>query len=165
MQLGLCQQFSCPIYVKLSQVSKNVSLLFLFLKTIKKHIVNGSTYSIYRELIWLRRIFWLSLILLLEKQRLRFTFLLVWNNFSSGALKSFAIFTWEKPVLKSFFNLGLLQACHFIKKRLQHRCFPVNIATFLKTPTLTNICEWLLLKLDSCFCLHIHKFYSYFQLA
>ena len=38
-----------------------------------------------------------------------------------------------------------LQARYFIKKRLQHRCFPVNIAKFLRTPILKNICEWLLL--------------------
>ena len=31
--------------------------------------------------------------------------------------------------------------CNFIKKRLQHKCFPVNIAKFLRTPILTNICE------------------------
>ena len=33
-----------------------------------------------------------------------------------------------------------------IKKRLQHRCFPVNIAKFLRTSILKNICEQLLLK-------------------
>ena len=27
-----------------------------------------------------------------------------------------------------------LEACNFIKKRLQHRCFPGNIAKFLRTP-------------------------------
>ena len=30
-------------------------------------------------------------------------------------------------------NLGL-QACNFIKKRLWHKCFPVNFAKFLGTP-------------------------------
>ena len=30
--------------------------------------------------------------------------------------------------------LTKLQACNFIKNRLQHRCFPVNIAKFLRTP-------------------------------
>ena len=39
-----------------------------------------------------------------------------------------------------------LQACNFIKKRLQQRCFPVNIAKFLRTPILKNICERLLLE-------------------
>ena len=45
----------------------------------------------------------------------------------------------------------------FIKKKLQLRCFPVNIAKFLTTPFLNNICERMLLflvhsgqKLYSC---------------
>ena len=36
-----------------------------------------------------------------------------------------------------------------IKKRLQHRFFPVNIAKFLKTPMLKNTCYWLLLYEDA----------------
>ena len=35
----------------------------------------------------------------------------------------------------------------FIKRRFQHRCFPVNIAKCLRTPILKNNCEWLLLHL------------------
>ena len=38
-----------------------------------------------------------------------------------------------------------LEACSFIKKRLQLRCFPVNIARFLRPPILKNFCEQLLL--------------------
>ena len=49
--------------------------------------------------------------------------------------KAFAIFTWKH-----------LQACNFVRKRLQYRCFIVNIAKFLKTPILKNICGRLLLK-------------------
>ena len=30
------------------------------------------------------------------------------------------------------------QACNFIKKRLWHRCFPVNFVKFLRTPFLRN---------------------------
>ena len=50
-------------------------------------------------------------------------------------------------MLKSLFNsvVGLsttgLQDCNFIK----HRCFPVNIAKFLRTSILKNICERFLL--------------------
>ena len=33
----------------------------------------------------------------------------------------------------------------FLKNRLQLRCFPVNIAKFLGTSILKNICKWLLL--------------------
>ena len=36
---------------------------------------------------------------------------------------------------------------NFIKKSLQHRYFPVNIAKFLSTPTLKNICKRLLLNI------------------
>ena len=36
-------------------------------------------------------------------------------------------------------------ACNFIKKRLQHRSFPVKFAKLLRTPILNNICERLLL--------------------
>ena len=42
-----------------------------------------------------------------------------------------------------------LNPCNFIKKRLQHICFPVNIAKFLRTPILKNICDRLLLNLSS----------------
>ena len=50
------------------------------------------------------------------------------------------------PVLMSLFNkVAGLRACNFIKKRFQHRCFPVNIAKFLRTPISKNFCERLLL--------------------
>ena len=39
------------------------------------------------------------------------------------------------------------------EKRLQHRCFPVNIAKFLRTPIFTNICERLL---SHVFCTQLH---------
>ena len=57
-------------------------------------------------------------------------------------LKNFVIFTGKHL----YWNLFLeFQACNFIKKRLQHRCFPVKIAKFWRTYILKNICEWLLL--------------------
>ena len=37
-----------------------------------------------------------------------------------------------------------LQACNFIKKRLLHRCFPVNILKFLRTPFFAEHLWWLL---------------------
>ena len=47
----------------------------------------------------------------------------------------------------SFFNKNVgLQACYFIKKRLQHRCFLDNAANFFTTAILKNICERLLLR-------------------
>ena len=52
----------------------------------------------------------------------------------------------EPSVLKSLF-------LKFINKRLQLRCFPVNIMKFLRTPFLKNICERLLLPFESSHCL------------
>ena len=58
----------------------------------------------------------------------------------------------KKSCPKTFRNIHRkiplgLQDCCFIKKRLQHRCFPVNIANFLRTAILKNIWERLLLHL------------------
>ena len=38
-----------------------------------------------------------------------------------------------------------INTCNFIKKRLQQKCCPVNIAISLKTCILKKICKWLLL--------------------
>ena len=51
-----------------------------------------------------------------------------------------------------FFKISVLknrcpQTCNFIKKRLQHRCFPVKLGKFLRTPFLTEYLRWLLLIL------------------
>ena len=54
-----------------------------------------------------------------------------------GVLKIFAIFTGKLPDLKAF---------NFIKKRLQHRCFPVNYAKSLTPVFLIEHLWWLLLK-------------------
>ena len=52
----------------------------------------------------------------------------------------------KTPVLESLFDkVAVLQPSNFIKEKLQHRCFPVNIAQFAKVPILKNICERLLL--------------------
>ena len=49
-------------------------------------------------------------------------------------------------MLESLFNsVGGLQVCNFTKKILQHLCFPMKFAKFLRTPVLKNICERLLL--------------------
>ena len=57
----------------------------------------------------------------------------------------------KKGVLKNFANFigkhlcwSLLQACYFIRKRLQHWCFPVKFTKFLRTSILKNICERLI---------------------
>ena len=45
-------------------------------------------------------------------------------------------------------HLSEQKACNFIKKRLQQRCFPVNIAEFSRTPILKNIYE----RFQNLFC-------------
>ena len=52
-------------------------------------------------------------------------------------------------VLEFLFNIVAgLKACNFVKKRPQHRFFPVNIAKFLRTAILKNIWERLSLRAE-----------------
>ena len=51
-------------------------------------------------------------------------------------------------MLKLLFNkVAGFKASNFVNKRLQHRCFPVNITKFLRTSFLTEHLGWLILKL------------------
>ena len=51
-------------------------------------------------------------------------------------------------MLESHFNkVAGLKACNFIKKRLEHRCFVVNIAKFIRTAFCMKHIRWLLLFL------------------
>ena len=66
---------------------------------------------------------------------------------------------WKKSVLKNFvnftgkhlcgslflINLQAFSPASLLKKRLQHRCFPVKFVKLLRTPISKNICEQLLL--------------------
>ena len=57
----------------------------------------------------------------------------------------------KTPVLESLFNkVAGLRVCNFIKTRLQHSFFPVKFSNFLRTPTLKNIWERLLLQMPNC---------------
>ena len=63
-----------------------------------------------------------------------------------GVLKNFCNIHKKTPVLDLLFNkVTELEACNCIKKRLQHRCFLVNIAKFLRTSA------------NGCFCTSNHK--------
>ena len=54
-------------------------------------------------------------------------------SFKIDALKNFAVFTKKSICVGSLFNkITGLQAYDFIKKRIQHRCFPVNVAKSFK---------------------------------
>ena len=54
-------------------------------------------------------------------------------------------------VLKTYLKASKwsLNACNFIEKRYQHMSFPVSFAKLLGTSILKNICERLLLKVNS----------------
>ena len=64
-----------------------------------------------------------------------------------GVLRNFAKFTGKELCRSLFFNkvAGLTPAT-LLRKRLWHRCFPVNFARFLRTSFLTEHLQWLLLK-------------------
>ena len=64
-------------------------------------------------------------------------------SIKEAILKNFAIFTGKRPCWSLF--LTKLQTCYFMKRRLHHRYFPMDIAKFLRTPILKNIWERLLL--------------------
>ena len=70
-----------------------------------------------------------------------------------GALRNFAKFL-GKHLCQS------LMPATLIKKRLWHRCFPVNFAKFLRTPFLTEHLQWLLLNKDNQFKVHVHIYKS-----
>ena len=73
--------------------------------------------------------------------------------FKIGILKNFTNFT-GKHLCWSLFFIKL--ACNFIKKRLQHRRFPVKSANFFRTAIFTEHLRWLLLIMLSVRKLLLH---------
>ena len=62
-------------------------------------------------------------------------------------LRNFSKFTGKKLCQSLFFNkVARLRPATLLKKRLWHRCVPVNFAKFLRTPFFTEHLRWLLLK-------------------
>ena len=65
-----------------------------------------------------------------------------------GVLRNFAKFTGKYLYQTFFFNkVAGLRFATLLKRRLWHRCFPVNFAKFLKTSFLAEHLWWLLLCL------------------
>ena len=79
----------------------------------------------------------------------------------------------ESTCVTFFFNkVAGPQNCNFIKKRLQHRFFPMKFAKFLRTPCFIEHIQWLLLRVSvfqaatllkkrlrqSCFSVNFAKF-------
>ena len=50
--------------------------------------------------------------------------------YKRAVIKNFVIFTGKHVFESLFYKVADRQTWNFIKKRLQHRCFPVNIAKF-----------------------------------
>ena len=81
-----------------------------------------------------------------------------------GILRNFSKFT-GKHLCQSllFNNVAGLRPATLFKKRLWHRCFPVNFAKFLRTPFFIEHLWWLLLythsaRLESEIAKHIRFF-------
>ena len=69
-------------------------------------------------------------------------------SIKKGVLRNFAKFTGKHLCQSLFLNkVEGLRPSTFLKKRLRHRCFPVNFPKFLRTPFLQNTSGSLLLKL------------------
>ena len=73
------------------------------------------------------------------------------KTFNSNTLSVRHQFLWRK-ISRSSHPVAVvrkhLRTCNFIKKRLQHRCFPAKSAKFLRTPFLLEHFQWLLLSLE-----------------
>ena len=64
-----------------------------------------------------------------------------------GVLRNFAKFTGKHLCHSLFLNkVAGLRPATLLKKRLWHRCFPVNLVKFLRTPFFIEHLWWLLLK-------------------
>ena len=62
----------------------------------------------------------------------------IFHLFEGLSLKQIKIFflEGERPTFANF-----AKAWNFIRKRLQHRCFPLKFVKFLQTPALKNTCD------------------------
>ena len=88
---------------------------------------------------------------LVEEQCLPFRSTRSQMFFKVRVLKSYAIFA-GKPELESLFDkVPVLQVCNFIKNKLPQRCFPVNIAKFLRTAFFIEHFRWLFLPFTTTF--------------
>ena len=74
-------------------------------------------------------------------------------SMKKGVLKNFTKFTGKHLCQSLFFNkVAGLRPAALLKKRLWHRCFPVNFVKFLRTPFLQNTSGGLLMLLKNQYC-------------
>ena len=64
-----------------------------------------------------------------------------------GVLRNFKKFTGKHLCQNLFSNKVAARPATSLKKRLWHRCFPVNFAKFLRTPFFIENLWWLLLQI------------------
>ena len=69
--------------------------------------------------------------------------------FKIGVLKICILHRKTLQLESLFKKVAKLRPCNIIKKRLQHRYFPVSFAKFLRTPLFTEHLQWLLLVIIS----------------
>ena len=82
--------------------------------------------------------------------RLIYSYFQVWFQSEAAIYSSrFGNIHSKTPALKSLFKkvVGLQEKG---QKRLQQRCFSVNIGKFIRTPNLKNVCAWLHLTAVLC---------------
>ena len=97
----------------------------------------------YWQLIWLYNIFWKKSETNLKRKRS--SSLEVFCR--KGALRNFVKFT-RKHLYQILFlkKVTGLRPATLLKKRLCNRCFPVNLAKFVRKPFFAGRLHWLLLK-------------------
>ena len=78
-------------------------------------------------------------------------------SIKKGVLRNFAKFTGKYLCQSLFFNkIAGLGPATLLKKRLWHRCFPVNFAKFLRTPFLTEHL-WTTVSVNDVTTLKVHE--------
>ena len=72
-----------------------------------------------------------------------------WGVCKKGVLRNFAKFAVKHLCQSLFFNkVAGLRSATLLKRRLKHRCFPVNFARFLRTSFFIEHLWWLLLPIS-----------------
>ena len=114
-------------------------LLYEDAKTLEKYFVLGIWMFLRNlfepEYIWIFSVFKMGIFI--EKKsfalRIQFSEAVVRRCYSQNRC-SWKFLKFHRKTLKSeslFNKVAGLKACHFIKKRFRHRCFPVKFAKFL----------------------------------
>ena len=77
-----------------------------------------------------------------------------------GVLRNFTKFRGKHLCQDLFFKVAGMRSVTLLKKRLWHRCLPVNFAKFLRTPFLQNISRPMFLYFHRH--LHVHRCHCHY---